>query len=72
MSIRSALLCLVAVLVAGGLFVTGHGPHVVGYIPYLILLACPLMHIVMHRRAHYRSEKHEAKGALRSAGKDIA
>jgi len=26
-----------------------HRPHLLGWIPYLILLACPLMHFFMHR-----------------------
>jgi hypothetical protein len=25
-----------------------HRPHLLGWIPYLILLACPLMHLFMH------------------------
>ena len=27
-----------------------HRPHLLGWIPYLIILACPLMHLCMHRR----------------------
>ncbi len=27
-----------------------HREHVLVWLPYLILLACPLMHIMMHRR----------------------
>lgn len=38
--------------VAGGsallLVLTGHGPHLIGYLPYLLLFACPLMHMFMH------------------------
>lgn len=26
-----------------------HGPHVLPYLPYLIILLCPLMHIFMHK-----------------------
>lgn len=29
---------------------TGHGGHLLGALPLLILLACPLMHLLMHRR----------------------
>ena len=28
---------------------TEHTAHVFGVLPYLLLLACPLMHLVMHR-----------------------
>ena len=27
-----------------------HRPHLLGWIPYLVILACPLMHLFMHRR----------------------
>lgn len=45
-------LSLVACVVgAFGLFFfwERHGPHVWGAIPYLFLLLCPLLHLLMHR-----------------------
>lgn len=30
------------------LIYTGHGAHLLGALPYLFLLACPLLHIFMH------------------------
>lgn len=33
---------------AGLLLFTEHRAHVLGVLPYLILLACPLMHMFMH------------------------
>lgn len=33
---------------AGLLLFTEHRAHVLGILPYLILLACPLMHLFMH------------------------
>lgn len=27
----------------------GHGAHVLPYLPYLIILLCPLMHVFMHK-----------------------
>lgn len=36
-------------LVIGGLLLfTEHRAHVLGILPYLFLLACPLMHLFMH------------------------
>ncbi|WP_181700843.1 DUF2933 domain-containing protein [Chthonobacter albigriseus] len=32
-----------------GLAVIDHWTHVLGVLPYLVILACPLMHVVMHR-----------------------
>jgi hypothetical protein len=40
------------------LLLRGHWAHVVGALPYLLLLACPLMHIFMHRGHHgHRSDQ---------------
>lgn len=39
---------LVATLVAGFYLVTEHRAHLFGVLPYLFLLACPLMHLFMH------------------------
>jgi hypothetical protein len=35
-----------------------HRPHLFGWIPYLILLACPLMHLFMHRRRGHHHDGH--------------
>lgn len=55
MSKRSALLWGFVGVLAVVLALTGHGPHVIGYLPFLLLLACPLMHMVMHRGHHHES-----------------
>jgi len=34
-----------------------HRPHLLGWIPYLIILACPVMHFLMHR-GHHRHGRH--------------
>lgn len=39
------IVCLVAV---GYWVFTYHAEHALGYLPYAILLLCPLMHIFMH------------------------
>ncbi len=42
----------VGLLVLGGIaayfLLTGHRAHVIGALPFLLLLACPLMHVFMH------------------------
>ena len=44
-----------------------HRPHLFGWLPYLIILACPLMHLTMHRGHHHGGnspgETHKAKDA---------
>jgi hypothetical protein len=43
--------------------VAAQRPHVLGWLPYVILLACPLMHVFMHHRhgdgAHRTSDEEE-------------
>ena len=35
-------------LAAGFLLLSEHRAHALGYLPFLLLLACPLMHMFMH------------------------
>ena len=35
--------------IAGYFLLTEHRAHVIPYLPFLLLLACPLMHLFMHR-----------------------
>ena len=42
--------------VAGYFLLTEHLAHVVGALPYLLLLACPLMHVFMHHGHHHGSQ----------------
>jgi hypothetical protein len=45
--------------VAGFFLFTEHRAHVLGILPYLFLLACPLMHLFMHHgHGNHDSEKH--------------
>lgn len=45
----AGLVLLVAAAVGGFYLVTEHRAHLFGALPYLFLLACPLMHVFMHR-----------------------
>jgi hypothetical protein len=48
---------MVAVFVFGlALLASRHLQHVVGALPYLLLLACPLMHFFGH--GHHHAHKH--------------
>jgi hypothetical protein len=40
---------IVFLSVAGFFLLTEHRAHVLGYLPFLIFLLCPLMHIFMHK-----------------------
>jgi hypothetical protein len=45
---RSALVLAGFLAVAGYFLVTEHTAHVMSALPWLLLLACPLMHLFMH------------------------
>ncbi len=43
--------------VVGFYLIAVHQTHVLGYLPLLLLLACPLMHLFM--RGHHSGHRHE-------------
>jgi hypothetical protein len=45
---RGGLVLAGFLIVAGYFLVTEHTAHVLGALPWLLLLACPLMHLFMH------------------------
>lgn len=49
---------LVAIAVGGFYLVTEHTAHLFGTLPYLFLLACPLMHVSMHRGHGHHGHQH--------------
>lgn len=50
---RTFLVTIGVLLILGFLIYTGHSAHLLGTLPYLLLLACPLMHIFMHGGQHH-------------------
>lgn len=62
---RSGIGFIVIGVVAGYFLLTEHLAHVIGVLPYLLLLACPLMHMFMHhghgRHGGHGAENHEHK-----------
>ncbi len=45
---RSGMVLLGFLIVIGFFLITEHTAHVLGALPYLLLAACPLMHLFMH------------------------
>lgn len=43
------IVLIVFLAIAGFYLITEHRAHVFGYLPFLLLLACPLLHMFMHR-----------------------
>ncbi len=45
---RTGLVLIVFLAIAAYFLVTEHRAHLFGILPYLLLLACPLLHWLMH------------------------
>jgi len=58
---RGSLALLVVALVGGFLLFTEHRAHVLGVLPYLFLLACPLMHMFMHHGHDHGGHGHSGR-----------
>lgn len=46
------ILAIIFISIIGFYLVTEHWVHLMGVLPLLLILACPLMHILMHRNHH--------------------
>jgi hypothetical protein len=49
-----------------------HRPHLFGWLPYLIILGCPLMHLFMHRGHHHRGASSHRATKDRDASADTS
>jgi hypothetical protein len=56
------------ILIAAYFLITEHRAHVVAFLPYLLLLACPLMHLFMHgghgKHHHGHSQRRHEEGEI--------
>src|SRR3989344_9203866 len=58
-------ICFLAVVAV--FMLTGHRTHLVDFLPYLLILACPLMHMFMHRgHSHTDAEGCHRDGVARA------
>lgn len=63
---RSGIVLLAFLAIAGFFLVTEHTAHVLGVLPYLLLLACPLLHFL--HGGHGGHGPHGGGGAGRDEG----
>jgi len=61
---RTGLVTVGVVAILGFLVYTGHSAHLLGFAPFLLLLACPLMHVFMHGGHRHRSNASDDSQAL--------
>ena len=55
---RWGLVATLAVAGLGAYLLWTHTGHALAAAPYLLLLACPLMHLFGHRHGHHKSPEH--------------
>jgi hypothetical protein len=53
---KFGLAALLAIAVLGAYLLWNHTGHVLAAAPYLLLLACPLMHLFGHRHSHSQDQ----------------
>ncbi|WP_432715771.1 DUF2933 domain-containing protein [Xanthobacter autotrophicus] len=63
---RGSLVAIGFFLAVAFLLFSEHRAHVLGYLPFLLLLACPLMHLFMHHGHGH----HGGNGAAPRPGAD--
>ena len=60
---RAGVALLVVAAVGGFLLFTEHRAHVLGFLPFAFLLACPLMHMFMHHGHRHGGHGHSERGS---------
>ena len=55
---RLGFLATLAVAALGTYLLWTHTGHVLAAVPYLLFLACPLMHFFGHGHGHHKSQEH--------------
>jgi Protein of unknown function (DUF2933) len=56
---KSTLALLTCLAIAGFFLLAQHSAQVFGALPILVVLACPLMHLFMHRRHQSHAQRGE-------------
>lgn len=64
---RAGITWIVLAGVAGWFLWAEHRAHLLGALPYLIILACPVMHLFMHR-GHHHGGQHASHHDSRDQG----
>jgi hypothetical protein len=65
---KSGIVLLGFLAIAGFFLLTEHTAHVFGALPYLLILACPLMHLLHHGGHGGHSHHRDQHDAVESKG----
>ena len=68
---RYAIGLVVIGAIAGYFLLTEHLAHVIGALPWLLLLACPLMHVFMHHGHGGHGHHHGANASDAESQKSV-
>lgn len=68
----AGLTLVIAVTTGGFYLLAEHRAHLLGALPYLLLAACPLMHVFMHRGHGGSGHGHGGHDAEASRGTDAS
>lgn len=72
---KAAMVMMVFAAIGGFFLITEHWAHLYGILPFLLVLACPLMHIFMHHGhgGHHRHQERAADSAQAQSqsGKEV-
>lgn len=60
---RTGLAAIGFLLIGASLLLFEHRLHVLGYLPFVLLLFCPLLHVFMHRGHGHGAHRHSARHA---------
>ena len=67
LNVRAGAVLLAFLAIAAFLLLTEHRAHVFGILPYLLLLLCPVLHLILHGGHGRNGGAHE--GHAREGGK---
>ncbi len=65
---RTGIAFLGFLAIAGFFLLTEHTAHVFGALPFLLILACPLLHLFMHGGGHGNHGNGESSNAPQEGG----
>jgi len=65
---RTGLVLLTFLAIAAFFLITEHTAHVLGILPFLLVLLCPLLHLFLHRRHGGGHASHRESRPGRSEG----